>query len=99
MTEMFYELHRREREGKTKNRKRRQNKLLDINVLIHNTPGHPLQHLKKLAQMGAGKSVTDFFVREKVNWTNKGTDKQYVAISFIHSTTYQYKTLYQISRS
>ena len=64
MTEMFYALHRRENEGK-KNRKRRRNKLLDINVLIHNTPGHPLQHLKKLAQMGAGKYVTDVFLSEK----------------------------------
>ena len=63
MTEMFYALQRREREEK--NRKRRRNKLLDINVLIHNTPGHPLQHLKKLAQMGAGKYVTDVFLSEK----------------------------------
>lgn len=37
---------------------------------MHNTLGHPLikQHLKKLVQMGAGKSVTE-------KWQKTGTDK------------------------
>ena len=33
--------------------------------------------------------MTDFFVGEKEKWTNKGTDKQYVADSLLHSTTCQ----------
>ena len=52
-------------------------------------------YLKKLAQMGAGKSVPEYFVREKEKWTYKGTDKQYVNDSVKHSTTCHY----QISRS
>ena len=47
----------------------------------------------------AEKSVIENFVREKEKWTNKGTDKQYVADSLIHSTTVHYQALYQISRS
>ena len=27
-------------------------------------------------------------IRKKENWTNKGTDKEYVAELFTHSTTY-----------
>ena len=50
-------------------------------------PSRFIQHLKKLAQMGAGKSVPEFFVREKEKRTNKGTDKQYVNGSSKHSTT------------
>ena len=40
-----------------------------------------IQNLKTLAQIEAEKSVTENFVREKEKWTNKGTDKQYVADS------------------
>ena len=47
------------------------------------SPSRCIQHLKKLAQMGAGKSVTECFVRKKEKGTNKITDKQYVAKSFI----------------
>ena len=42
-------------------------------------PSRCIQNLKKLAQMGAEKSATEFFAREKEKWTNKGTDKKYVA--------------------
>ena len=57
-----------------------------------------IQHLLKLAQMGAGKSVTEFFCqRKRKKWTSKVTDKQYVADSFLHSATYHYQTLNQIS--
>ena len=52
-----------------------------------------------MSKKGAEKSVKEFFVREKEKWTNKGTDKQYVADSLIHSTTVHYQALYQISRS
>ena len=43
----------------------------------------------------AEKSVTENFVREKEKWTNKGTDKQYVSDSLLHSTTCHYQALYQ----
>ena len=33
--------------------------------------------------MGAEKPVIEIFVKEKEKWPNKGTDKQYVADSFI----------------
>ena len=56
-----------------------------------------LQNLKTLAQIEAEKSVTENFVREKEKRTNKGTDKQYVADSLLHSTTSHYQALYQIS--
>ena len=46
-----------------------------------------IQKLKKLAQIGAEKSVTKIFVGEKEKGRNKGTDKHYVADSFIHSST------------
>ena len=46
-----------------------------------------IQNLQTLAQIEAEKSVTENFVREKEKWTNKGTDKQYVADSLLHSTT------------
>ena len=51
-----------------------------------------IQHLKTLAQNSKGslEICDNFFVGEKENWTNKGTDKQYVANSFIHSATYHY---------
>ena len=56
-----------------------------------------VQNLKTLAQIEAEKSVTENFVREKEKWTNKGTDKRYVASSLLHSTTCHYQALYQIS--
>ena len=38
------------------------------------------QNLKTLAPIGAEKSVKEIFTGEKENWTNKGTEKQYVAV-------------------
>ena len=32
--------------------------------------------------------MTEFSIREKEKWTNKGTDKQEMADSFLHNTTY-----------
>ena len=40
----------------------------------------------------------NFHWREK-KWTNKGTDKQYVAVLLLHNTTHHYQALYQISES
>ena len=34
-----------------------------------------MQSLKKPAQIGAEKCVTEIFIREKGKWTNKGNDK------------------------
>ena len=31
----------------------------------------------------AKKSVTEIFIEEKEKWTNRGTDKQYVAVFFV----------------
>ena len=42
----------------------------------------------------AEKSVTESFVGEKEKWTNKGTDKQYVADSLLHSKTCHTRCLY-----
>ena len=55
-----------------------------------------IQNLQTLTQIEAEKFVTENFVREKEKWTNKGTDKQYVADSLLHSTTCHYQALYQI---
>ena len=44
-------------------------------------------NLKTMSEIEAEKFVTENFVREKEKWTNKGTDKPYVADSLIHSTT------------
>ena len=38
-------------------------------------------------------------IEKKEKRTNKGTDKQYVADSLIHDTTYHTRSLYQISKS
>ena len=49
-----------------------------------------MQNLKIIAQTGAEKSVTEYFVKEKENLTNKGTDKPCVPVdSLTHSTTRQ----------
>ena len=37
------------------------------------------------------------FIGKKVNWTNKGTDKPFVADSFLHSTTCYTRCLYHVS--
>ena len=42
-----------------------------------------IKNLKTLSKIEAEKSVTENFVREREKCTNKGTDKQYVADSFI----------------
>ena len=44
-----------------------------------------IQNLKTLAQIEAEKSVTENFVRDKEKWTNKGTDKPYVADFFFYT--------------
>ena len=56
-------------------------------------------NFKILGQVVTEKSLKENFVREKEKWTNKGTDKQYVADSLLYSTTCHYQALYQISIS
>ena len=41
------------------------------------------QNLKTLAPIGAEKSVMEISIGEKEKWTNKETDKQYVAVFFV----------------
>ena len=43
--------------------------------------------------------MTEISIREKEKWTNKGTDKQEMADSFLHNTTYHTQSLYKISSS
>ena len=43
--------------------------------------------------------MKNFSIGEKEKWTNKGTDKQYVAVLLLHNTTHHYQALYQISES
>ena len=57
------------------------------------------QNLKTLAPIGAEQSATEIFIGEKEKWTNKETDKQYVAVILLHNTTHHYQALYQISES
>ena len=56
-----------------------------------------IQTLKKLAYIGAERSVTEISIIEKEKWINKGTDKRDMADSFLHNTTYHTQCLYQIS--
>ena len=44
--------------------------------------------------------MTEISIGEKEKLTNKGTDKQYVAVFLLHNTTNHYdQALYQISES
>ena len=43
--------------------------------------------------------MTEISIREKEKWTNKGTDKQERADSFLHITTDPTHCLHQISSS
>ena len=51
------------------------------------------QNLKTLAPIGAEKSVTEISIGEKEKWTNKGTDKQYVAVLLLHNTTHHFQVV------
>ena len=55
--------------------------------------------MKTMAPIRTEKSVTEMFIGEKEKWTNKGTDKQYVAAFLLHNTTHHYQALYQICES
>ena len=68
-----------------------------FNSHLHSTLCLP--DLKTLALKGAEKSETEISIGEKEKWTNKGTDKQYVAVCLLHNTTHHSQALYQISES
>ena len=50
-----------------------------------------IQNLKTLAPIAAENSVSEISIGEKEKWTNKGTDKQYVAVCLLHNTTHHYQ--------
>ena len=79
-------------EEKLKIWKRRQNEDEYLNFHLYNTLWLPegVHKIWKqtLAPIGAKKSVTDISIREEEKWTNKGTDKQYVAAFLLHNTTH-----------
>ena len=52
----------------------------------------------KFENTGSNRSC-EISIGEKEKWTNKGTDKQYVAVLLLHNTTHHYQALYQISES
>ena len=92
----------REKEGKNENLKKEGK--MRISILISFTQytlpsWRCKQNLKTLAPIGAVKSVTEISIGEKEKLTNKGTDKQYVAVLLLHNTTHHYQALYQISES
>ena len=88
------------RDRKNENRKKGKNKFQHLDFVFSVTYGCS-HHVYKmtLSKKETKKSVKEIFIREKEKWTNKRTDKQYVADSLIHSTTVHYQALYQISRS
>ena len=55
----------------------------------------------KYENTGSNRSweISDRNFHWKEKWTNKGTDKQYVAVLLLHNTTHHYQALYQISES
>ena len=95
-------LYIREKEGKDENLKKEgkmSNRILISIYTVHFSFLKMYTKLKTLAPIGAEKSVTEISIREKEKWTNKGTEKQYVAVLLIHNTTHHYQALYQISES
>ena len=77
---------------------KKEGKLIIGILILFNTKRWPptryMQNLKKLAQTRAEKFVTENWEKEK--WTNKGTDKRYVADYLIYNATYHYQALYRI---
>ena len=63
--------------------------------LLHNTlrlPEGVHKNLKTLAPIGAEKYATEIFIGEKEIWTNKKTDKHYVAgVFWLHNTAHPYQ--------
>ena len=57
------------------------NKYSSSDFLLHNTLRQSL-NLKKLAQIGYERSVTEISIREKEKWTYKGINKKEMAYYF-----------------
>ena len=92
----------RVKEGKNENLKKEGKMRISILISIHTVHFAFLKvytKFEKMAPIGDEKSVTEISIGAKEKWTNKRTDKQYVAVLFLHNTTHQYQALYQISES
>ena len=78
----------RVKEGK--NEKLKKEGKMRINILfsiytVHFAFLKVYTNLKTMAPIGAEKSVTEISIGEKEKLTNKGTDKQYVAVLFFYT--------------
>ena len=66
---------------------------ISILISIYTVHFAYLKVYTKFENTGSNKSwesVTEISIGEKEKWTNKGTDKQYVAVLLLHNTTYHY---------
>ena len=87
------------RSDRRKNWKRRQNELLHLYFLLHNTLSLPEGvhlNLKTLAPIGTEKSATEIFIGEKEKWI-KGLIRNMWLFVLLHNTTNHYQALYKIS--
>ena len=73
------------RDGKKRNSEK-EGKINISTFIFFYTTSRCIQSSKTQAPLKAEKSVTEIFVGKKKKWTNKGTDKQHVADSLLHST-------------
>ena len=75
---------------------------ISILIFIYTIHFAYLKVYTKFENIGSNRSweICDRnFLEEKEKWTNKGTDKQYVAVILLHNTTHHYQALYIISKS
>ena len=93
----------RVKEGKNQKLKKEGKMRISILIFIYTVHYAILKVYTKFENTCSNRSweICDrkFFIGEKEKWTNKGTDKHYVAVPFLHSTTHHYQALYQISES
>ena len=89
-------------EGKIENLKKEGKMSISILIFIYTIHFACLKVYTKFENIGSNRSweICDrIFLEEKEKWTNKGTDKQYVAVILLHNTTHHYQALYIISKS
>ena len=92
----------RVKEGNNENLKKEGKMRISILISIYTVHFAFLKVYTKFENNGSNRSweiVTEISIGEKEKWTNKRTDKQYVAVLFLHNTTHHYQALYQISES
>ena len=88
----------RVKEGKNENLKKEGKMRISILISIYTVHFSFLKVYTKFENNGSNRSW-EISIGEKEKWTNKRTDKQYVAVLFLHNTTNHYQALYQISES